>query len=370
LLLWLLDYFRNTSLWNLFQYVTLRAALAATTAFLTAVLLGPRLIAALRAKKIGEKVQKGDSAVLDQMHAGKAGTPTMGGLLVLIAILVAIGLFGRLSNHYVVLAALSTIGFSCVGLIDDWTKLSGRNKKGISPRLKMVLLLAVAFAIAIAIVLLAKQAGEATPYVVRLPFLKDVVLDLSWMHGSLYLVFCIVVLLGSSNAVNLTDGLDGLATGCAAIAAAAFSVIIYVVGRKDTTEYLLIAYVPGSGELAIVCAALAGACLGFLWFNSYPAQIFMGDTGSLLIGGLLGFVAIVARQELVLPIVGGVFVMEAASVILQVGSFKLTGKRIFRIAPIHHHFQFAGWHEVKVVSRFWILAVIFAIAGVATLKVR
>jgi phospho-N-acetylmuramoyl-pentapeptide-transferase len=355
---------------NLFGYLTFRSALAAVCAFLVSVLAGPKVIAWLRKRKIGEDVSKTDSEKLAELHGSKRGTPTMGGVLILGAVLSAILLFGNLRNSYVILAMLGATAFGITGFIDDWIKLNYKGRPGLAASTKMVLLLLVSLAVAIAVVAVAHRAGDPNPYQLRLPFFKDLFVDLSLLGGTLYLVFAVFVLAASTNAVNLTDGLDGLATGCAAIAAVAFAVIIYVTGRADYAEYLQLPYVRGAGELTIVCAALAGACLGFLWFNAFPAQVFMGDTGSLPVGGLLGFVAIVARQELVLPIVGGVFVMEAGSVILQVGSFKLRKKRIFRIAPIHHHFQFAGWHEVKVVIRFWIFAVIFAILGLATLKVR
>ncbi|MBI4881514.1 MAG: phospho-N-acetylmuramoyl-pentapeptide-transferase [Planctomycetes bacterium] len=370
MILELLSLLEGTALENLFGYLTFRAALAAVCAFLVAVLCGAPVIAYLRRRKIGEDVQKTDSARLAELHEAKAGTPTMGGVLILLAVLSAVLLFGRLRNPYVVLALLGTIGFGFVGAIDDWIKLSHKNRPGLRAGTKLILQLAVALALALAIVMLAERGGAENPYQLRLPFAKDCFIDLSLLGGTIYLLFAVLVMIATSNAVNLTDGLDGLATGCSLIASATFAVIIYVVARKDFTDYLLIPQVPGAGELTIVCTALAGACLGFLWFNAYPAQVFMGDTGSLPIGGLIGFMAVVARQELVLPIICGVFVLEALSVVLQVGSFKLRGKRIFRIAPVHHHFQFAGWHEVKVVVRFWIIAVIFAILGLATLKVR
>ncbi len=366
----LLNLFHGTALWNLFQYLTFRAALAAVAGFLIALILGPGLIRALRRRKIGENVEKTDSDQLRELHQGKRGTPTMGGVLILAAVLGAVLLFGRLDNLYVQLALLGTVAFGLVGSIDDWIKLNDKRQSGLTARWKLVFQFAVALALAFAIVMLADLGGDTRPYSLQVPFLKDGSIDLSFAWGVPYLTFAAFVMVFTSNAVNLTDGLDGLATGCAVIASATLTVIIYVIGRRDFTEYLLIPYVPGAAELTIVGAGLSGACLGFLWFNAFPAQVFMGDTGSLPIGGLLGFLAIVARQELVLPIVCGVFMMEAGSVILQVGSFKLRKKRIFRIAPIHHHFQFAGWHEVKVVVRFWIIAVVCAILGLASLKVR
>ena len=366
----LLRFFEGTPLWNLFSYLTFRAALSAVWAFLVAILCGPWVIAYLRRRKIGENVRKTDSLRLAELHGDKSGTPTMGGALILIAVLLSTLLFADLRNAYVQLAVLGTVAFGLVGFIDDWIKLNYQNRPGLRAGTKIVMQIGVSLALASAIVMLAQRGGNLAPHQVRLPFLKDQFLDLSWAAGSLYVTFAALVMIAASNAVNLTDGLDGLATGCSVIASGTFAVIIYVIGRRDFTEYLHLTYVPGAGELTIVCAALAGACLGFLWFNAYPAQVFMGDTGSLPIGGLLGFMAVVAKQELVMPIICGVFVMEAGSVILQVGSYKLRRKRIFLCAPVHHHFQFAGWHEVKVVIRFWIIAIICAIVGLATLKVR
>ncbi len=370
MILALLDGLEGTPLWNLFQYLTVRAALAAVVAFLVAVLCGPRVIRWLVRRKIGENVEKTDSLRLAELHGEKRGTPTMGGILILAALLSSVLLFGRLTSAYVQLALLGTVAFGFLGAMDDWIKLNDSNRPGLSARTKMLFQIGIALALAMAVVLLAKRGGDPRPYVVHIPGMKEHALDLSFWSGAPYLLFAVFVMVAMTNAVNLTDGLDGLATGCSAIAALTFGVLIYVAGRIDFTEYLLIPYVPGAAELTIVCAALAGACLGFLWFNAFPAQVFMGDTGSLPIGGLIGFTAVVAHQELVVPIVCGVFVMEAGSVVLQVGSFKLRGKRIFRIAPIHHHFQFAGWHEVKVVVRFWIVALVCAILGLATLKVR
>ena len=370
MILELLRFFEDTPLWNLFSYLTFRAALSAVFSFLIAILFGPKVIAYLRRRKIGENVQKTDSPRLAELHDSKAGTPTMGGVLILISVLASVLLFGRLSNLYVLLALLGTVAFGLVGFIDDWIKLNYQNRPGLRAGTKVVMQVGVSLSLAMAIVMLARRGGNVDPCQVRLPFLKEMFIDLSWGAGSLYVAFAALVMIAASNAVNLTDGLDGLATGCSVIAAATFGVIIYVIGRTDFTEYLHLTLVPGAGELTIVCAALTGACLGFLWFNAYPAEVFMGDTGSLPIGGLLGFMAVVAKQELVMPIICGVFVMEAGSVILQVGSFKLRRKRIFLIAPVHHHFQFAGWHEVKVVIRFWIIAIVCGIVGLATLKVR
>lgn len=370
MILEILRLFPGTALENLFQYLTFRAALAAVLSFLVAITFGPRIIEWLRWRKIGENTGKSDSVELAQMHASKKGTPTMGGIIIVLAILVSVGLVGQWRNLYVTLSMFGTLALAFVGVLDDWIKLNSVKRPGLSARAKAGLQLAVCSGLAIAITMLAKHGGDVSPFQLRVPFLKDSVIDLSAWGGAPYVVFATLVMVACSNAVNLTDGLDGLATGCSVMATLALTVIIYVVGRADFTSYLLLPHVPGAAELTIVGAALTGACLGFLWFNAYPAQVFMGDTGSLPIGGLLGFLAVVAKQELVLPFVCGLFVIEAVSVILQVGSFKLRGKRIFKIAPLHHHFQFLGWHEVKVVTRFWIVGAICAIVGLATLKVR
>lgn len=370
MILELLRFFPGTSLENLFQYLTFRAALAAVVSFLVAIAAGPSVIGWLRARKIGEQTGKTDSQKLAELHAGKAGTPTMGGVLIILSLFVAVGLFGDWRNSYVVLAMCGTLALTGVGFLDDWIKLNRIKEAGLSARGKFALQIMVCAALSYSIFLIAPREVGVSPYLLRLPFLKDEWIDLSFWGGTPYVMFAALVMVGCSNAVNLTDGLDGLATGCAVMATLAMTVLIYVTSRFDFAEYLLLPHVPQASELTIVGSALTGACLGFLWFNAHPAEVFMGDTGSLPIGGLLGFLAVVSRSELVLPIVGGVFVVEALSVILQVGSFKLRGKRIFRIAPLHHHFQFGGWHEVKVVTRFWIVGAICAIVGLATLKVR
>jgi len=328
------------------------------------------VIAWLRRRKIGEDTAKTDSERLAQLHQDKKGTPTMGGLLLMLALFIAVGLFGDWRNQYVALAMCGTAALACIGALDDWIKLNHVKSSGLSARSKMGLQIAVCVALSYAIFWIASERGDPKPFLLRFPFLKDTWLDLSFWAGAPYVAFAAIVMIGCSNAVNLTDGLDGLATGCSVMATIALTVITYIAGREDFTRYLLLPYVPGAAELTIVGAALAGSCLGFLWFNAYPAQVFMGDTGSLPIGGLLGYLAVVTRQELVLPIIGGLFVIEALSVILQVGSFKLRGKRIFKIAPLHHHYQFLGWHEVKVVTRFWIVGAVCAVVGLATLKLR
>jgi phospho-N-acetylmuramoyl-pentapeptide-transferase len=370
----LLRFFPGTTLENLFQYLTFRAALAAVVSFLVAILAGPRLIAWLRARRIGEQTGKTDSAKLAELHKEKAGTPTMGGVLIMLSLFVAVGAFGDWRNRYVALAMAGTLALTAVGFLDDWIKLNRIKESGLKARSKLALQIAVCIALSYSIFwVTAHEPGMQgeSPFLLRLPFLKDSFLDLSFWGGAPYVLFAAVVMISCSNAVNLTDGLDGLATGCSVMATLAMTILVYVTSRFDYAKYLLLPHVPGAAELTIVGSALAGACLGFLWFNAHPAEVFMGDTGSLPIGGLLGFLAVVSRSELILPIIGGVFVMEALSVILQVGSFKLRGgKRIFRIAPLHHHFQFGGWHEVKVVTRFWIVGAICAIVGLATLKVR
>jgi phospho-N-acetylmuramoyl-pentapeptide-transferase len=351
---------------NLFRYVTFRAAAGAATGFLITVFLLPWLIRRFKAMNVIEKAENPDSAKLAKLQSHKDEVPTMGGVGILAGILGATVLWCDLTNVYVQLAVGTGLLMGLIGFADDWMKLKGLGKHGMSARRKFGLqILAVAGLMSI-FVLAAGGPFDVTR--LALPFVKPSIFA---PHlGVLYILFSTFLVVGSSNAVNLTDGLDGLAAGCAAIAALAYAVLTYVAGHTEIAGYLNLPFIRGAEEMTVVCAALAGATLGFLWFNSHPAEIFMGDTGSLAIGGILGMAACVAKQELLLALVGGVFVLEAGSVILQVGSFKLTGKRIFKIAPLHHHFQFRGWSEDKVVVRFWIMAVIFALMSVATLKVR
>ena len=345
---------------NVIQYITFRTAAASLTALAISLLLGPWLIAKLREFQIGQIIRgEGPSS-----HAPKAGTPTMGGLLILTAAIVPTLLWADLTNIYVWIAVLSTVAFGGIGFADDYLKIVRRSHHGLRPRYKILAQVVVALAVGLTLIWLAQR----NLYLTRLifPFFKRLIPDLGWG----YVFFAVVVLVGSSNAVNLTDGLDGLAIGTFAIAAAAFTALAYVTGHRVFAEYLLLVHREPTAELTIFCGSLVGASLGFLWYNSYPADIFMGDVGSLALGGALGTVAILIKQELLLPIVGGVFVLEALSVIIQVASFKLTGKRVFKMAPLHHHFELIGWSEPKVITRFLIVGIIFALFALTTLKLR
>jgi phospho-N-acetylmuramoyl-pentapeptide-transferase len=345
---------------NVFRYITFRTGLAIATAFFVSLLVGPWLVARLRALQIRQAIRDEGP----EHHRVKAGTPTMGGLLIVGSFTLATVLWADLSNPYVWTVLGVTLGFAAVGFADDWIKVrSGRNL-GLTTRQKLLLQVLVGLAGGLA----ARMVAEPAPHAgaLALPFFKDVLLPL----GLGYLPFVVLVLLGASNAVNLTDGLDGLAVGAMAIAASTYTVLVYVAGHVRIAEYLRIVPVSGSGEVAIFTGAVAGAALGFLWFNCHPAQVFMGDVGSLALGGGIGIVAVVAKQEVLLVLVGGLFVIEALSVLIQVASFKLTGRRVFRMAPLHHHFELLGWHETQVVVRFWIISVVFALAGLATLKLR
>jgi phospho-N-acetylmuramoyl-pentapeptide-transferase len=346
---------------NLFRYITFRSGGAVVTALLISFLCGPRIIAWLRSKQ-GE----GQPIRLDgpESHlVRKKGTPTMGGFLILLALTVSTLLWADLTDPYVWIVMLLTVGFGLIGFLDDYRKLTRRSHRGLPGWVKLVLeaMLAVSACIAFAALMPPPLANS-----VAVPFLKNVLLALGWF----FLPFGVFVVIGASNAVNLTDGLDGLAIVPAMIAAGCFGFIAYVVGNSIFANYLQLHHVPGAGELTVFCAAMIGAGLGFLWFNAPPASVFMGDTGSLSIGGALGAVSIVTKHEIVLAIIGGLFVLEAVSVIVQVASFKMTGKRVFRMAPLHHHFEQKGWEEPTIVIRFWIIASILAIAGLATLKLR
>lgn len=342
---------------NVVQYITFRCACAALTGVVLSLLLGPSFIRAARRLSIGQTIREEGP----ERHRSKAGTPTMGGLLILTAVIVPTLLWSDLSNVYVWLAIGTTIGLGAVGFVDDLIKVRRRHNGGLSMRAKFALQLVVGAALGAALVNFTDL--DAT---LSFPFFKTLVLEL----GVFYIPFVAILIAGSSNAVNLTDGLDGLAIGATLVAAATYAIFAYIAGNSIAARYLQVSYVPGAGEVAIICSALVGASLGFLWFNAHPAQVFMGDVGSLAIGGTIGAVAVLSKQELLLVLVGGLFVLEALSVIVQVASFKTTGRRVLRMAPLHHHFELRGWSENQVIVRFWILAVLFAFLGLSTLKLR
>jgi phospho-N-acetylmuramoyl-pentapeptide-transferase len=366
---------RYVSAFNVFRYITVRTVYASLTAMFLAFVFGPWLIRKLRELQIGQFIREEGP----QAHQKKAGTPTMGGVLIVISTLVPTLLWADLTNGFVLLAIFSLLAFATIGFIDDYAKVSKRRNLGLTSRKKFLLQILVSFIIGTGLLALATRSAYSTVLIV--PFLKKVHPDLV-IHSLLssphlwplafvpFLIFVSVVIAGSSNAVNLTDGLDGLAIGCTVIAAGALTVLTYVSSNYRWATYLDIGYIPRVAELTIFCGALVGASLGFLWYNAHPAEVFMGDVGSLSLGGTLGVIAVVIKQEILLFFVGGIFVIEALSVILQVGSFKLRGKRIFRMAPIHHHFELIGWSESKVIVRFWIVALIFALFALTTLKLR
>lgn len=344
---------------NVFRYITFRTIYAAITALVIAWVLGPWIIAKLQQMQIGQHIRK----LGPESHKSKAGTPTMGGVLILFSVAVSVLLWGDLGNFFLWMALLVTYGFGAVGFADDYLKkVRKSNEGGLSSRTKFLALTAVAAVAAVALYL---HPGYSTKLAV--PFLKFVVPDLGWG----YVPLAMFILVGASNAVNLTDGLDGLAAGPVLIAMGTYLILSYLAGNIKSAEYLQIFYVHGVGELAVFCGAVVGAVLGFLWYNAYPAQVFMGDTGSLSLGGALGVVALCTKHEILLALVGGLFVVEALSVIMQVGFFKLTGgKRIFRMAPLHHHFELKGWPEPKVIVRFWIISIILGLLALSTLKLR
>ena len=340
-----------------FAYITLRSVLAALTGLVLSLVLGPLVIRRLRLSSLAQPVRNdGPSS-----HFSKIGTPTLGGVPILLAVFVSTLLWADLSNGYVWVVLAATVSFGIIGLADDYRKLARRSSAGLSSRVKFLLQTVAAIAVLAAL----SQVGEPRDAVL-IPYFKDLYLPL----GVLFPVFAWIVIVGSSNGVNLTDGLDGLAIMPVAIAAAALGLFCWVGGNSIFSDYLGVPYVAGAGELMVICAAIGGAGLGFLWFNSYPAQVFMGDVGALSLGAALGTVAIIVRQEIAWAIVGGIFVMEAVSVMVQVASFRLTGKRVFRMAPMHHHFELKGWPEPKIIVRFWIISVILALVAVASLKIR
>lgn len=348
-------------LFNLFRYLTFRSGGAIITALVICFVVGPPLIRWLRSKQSEGQPIRDDGP--ESHLLTKKGTPTMGGLMMLFSVSISTLLWADLTNHYVWIVLLVTLGFGALGFGDDYLKVSKKNSKGLSGKLKLAGQCALGL---IAVIWIARVSPPEMATHLTLPFFKEVLLDLTWFYG----VFAILVMVGASNAVNLTDGLDGLAIVPIMIAAGCFGLIAYLVGNAIYAEYLQILRVPGTGELSVFCAAMIGAGLGFLWFNAPPAMVFMGDTGSLSFGGALGTISVIVKHELVLAIIGGLFVIEALSVMVQVASFKLTGKRVFRMAPIHHHFEKKGWAEPTVVIRFWIVAVILALIGLSTLKLR
>ncbi|HTH97762.1 MAG TPA: phospho-N-acetylmuramoyl-pentapeptide-transferase [Stellaceae bacterium] len=350
----------HIAVFNLFRYISFRTGCAAMTALIISFIVGPRLIKWLKMKQGEGQPIRTDGPI---EHLAKKGTPTMGGFLILLALISSTLLWADLANGFVWITILVTIGFGLVGFVDDYAKLTKRSSKGLSGRKRLLVECAITLVASIAIIAL---TGEGLGTKLALPFLKNVLIDMGW----LMVPFAMFVMIGASNAVNLTDGLDGLAIVPAMIAAASFGLIAYLAGNLVFANYLQIHHVPGTGELAVFCGALVGAGLGFLWFNAPPAMVFMGDTGSLAIGAALGTISVITKNEFVLAIIGGVFVLETVSVIVQVVSFKTTGKRVFRMAPIHHHFERKGWHEPTIVIRFWIIAAVLAMIGLSSLKLR
>ena len=347
------------SAFNVFSYLTLRAILGILTALSIALLVGPFMIKKLSVKQIGQVIRDDGP----ESHFSKAGTPTMGGALILVAIAVSTLLWGDLNNHYVWVVLIVTILFGVVGWVDDYRKVVYKDTKGLIARHKYFWQSVIGMGAAIYLYMNAQSPQET---LLLIPFMKDVFIDL----GPFYILLTYLVIVGSSNAVNLTDGLDGLAIMPTVMVAGALGMFAYLTGNYNFSNYLGIPHIPGVGEVVVICAAFVGAGLGFLWFNTYPAQVFMGDVGALALGAGLGIIAVVVRQEIILFIMGGVFVMETVSVILQVASYKLTGRRIFRMAPIHHHFELMGWPEPRVIVRFWIITVILVLIGLASLKIR
>ncbi|HEX4858340.1 MAG TPA: phospho-N-acetylmuramoyl-pentapeptide-transferase [Usitatibacteraceae bacterium] len=351
---------KDIRLFNVFQYITLRTLLAAITALLISFLIGPRMIRKLTELKVGQAVRDDGP----QSHLVKAGTPTMGGALILAAVAITTLLWGDLENRYVWACLVTTIGFGAIGWVDDYRKVVYKNPKGLSARAKMFWQTVIA---ALALSYLAYRANLPQQTDLIVPFFKTIAIPLGTI-GFIILGWFVVV--GFSNAVNLTDGLDGLAIMPTVMVASALAIFAYVAGHRVFSTYLGVPHIAGAGELAVFCGAIAGAGLAFLWFNAYPAEVFMGDVGALALGGALGLIAVICRQEIVLVIMGGVFVVETLSVMIQVASFKLTGKRVFRMAPLHHHYELKGWKENQVVVRFWIITIVLVLVGLSTLKLR
>lgn len=344
---------------NVFQYLTMRGILGVLTALAIALIVGPKMIRYLSSYNIGQNVREDGP----ESHFSKAGTPTMGGALILVAIVVSTLLWSDLSSRFVWVVLFVTIGFGAIGWVDDYKKVVYGNSKGLSARAKYFWQSVFGLSTALVLFYTAQYPIETQLIV---PFIKGILIDLGWM----YVVLTYFVIVGTSNAVNLTDGLDGLAILPTVLVGGAFGVFAYLTGNYNFSSYLGIPYVPGAGEIVVFCGAIVGSGLGFLWFNTYPAQVFMGDVGALALGAALGAIAVIVRQELVLFIMGGIFVVETVSVIVQVASFKLTGRRIFRMAPLHHHYELKGWPEPRIIVRFWIVTVILVLIGLASLKIR
>lgn len=344
---------------NVFRYITFRAALSVLTSAAVALIIAPYIIRKLKAMSLTQQIRDDGP----ERHMEKSGTPTMGGVIIIIAIVVSVLMWGDITNRYVLIVTVALLAFGAIGLVDDYMKITRKNHRGLRAWYKFGSQTAVALAL---VAFISMTPGDPYKDILIMPFFKNILIPL----GIFYIPFAVLVMVGSSNAVNLTDGIDGLAVGLVAIATLANGVLIYISGHRGLAEYLNVLYLPGSGELAIFCGAMLGASLGFLWYNSYPADIFMGDVGSLGLGGALGTLAVISKHEIVLAVVGGIFVVETVSVFMQVISFKLTGKRVFKMAPIHHHFELKGWAEPKVLVRFWIVGIMLALLSLATFKVR
>lgn len=360
MLLWFADFLQDyVSAFGVFKYLTLRGIFGVLTSLGLSLLLGPWVIRKLNQLQIGQSVRDDGP----KSHLSKSGTPTMGGVLILFSIILSTALWSDLSNRFVLAVLFVTFSFGLIGWVDDYRKVVEKNSKGLPGRWKYFWQSVLGLTVAVALFSTATVPADTTLY---LPFFKNVAIQL----GAFYILLTYFMIVGFSNAVNLTDGLDGLAIMPTVMVGAALGLIAYLVGNSNFSNYLHIAYIPGAGELVVFCGAIVGAGLGFLWFNTYPAQVFMGDVGALALGAALGVVAVIIRHEIVFIIMSGIFVMETVSVILQVASFKLTGRRIFRMAPIHHHFELKGWPEPRVIVRFWIITVMLVLAGLATLKLR
>jgi phospho-N-acetylmuramoyl-pentapeptide-transferase len=346
------------SFFRIFQYITFRAAYAAVTALFLSLIFGPKFISLLRKWRAGQEIRHDGP----ESHLAKSGTPQMGGVLIIFSILISVILWQDFSSTYTWAALISLLGFGLIGFADDYLKIFRKSSEGLHARFKF----GGQILVSLIIVFILYFYGEKHTTLLYLPFFKHPVLDLGW----LYIPFGVLLLVGTSNAVNLSDGLDGLAIGLVILVGVTFTILTYLTGRADYAEYLQIPYVAESAELTIVCFSLVGAAIGFLWYNSHPAEVFMGDTGSLALGGVIGVLAMLIKKEILLIIVGGVFVLEALSVIIQVGYYKITKKRVFKMAPLHHHFELKGWAESKIVIRFWILGGMFAILSLSTLKLQ